>query len=375
MSLRKRMILMAGVLALTSGCQQIAANMDDINARLYKREVDSAPIRPGLEPLYNPRPEPPPSRIEASPEPVPLPSWALPFPLGRLDGAQAETVLAGDPMALRFLALKRLTEMGELPVDEAMARKDANLGALLPLTTEKPPATGLDRPIPPVAEFVNHYTDLGAGKGKGDDHTRAAERGFMLDALLPKDPPARQRLAPPDLFSARKLLQRLGWLEDAGLVSPLERARETTAVENLMAGGSLPEVLNPPQPPEPPKPKKSGLGRGQRMAGGVSGRLEIIPSPPGVTAPRLAAGAKGPAGVHLLSMGSAAHGATAWDALKKEHPELAELGYKVLRTDLGDLGVTYRLVAGPMDAALAEQLCTTLKPRGQTCTPTPFPAQ
>jgi hypothetical protein len=40
---------------------------------------------------------------------------------------------------------------------------------------------------------------------------------------------------------------------------------------------------------------------------------------------------------------------------------------------LGDLGTTYRLIAGPLDPAAAEALCKTLLPQGQACTPTPFP--
>lgn len=377
MSLRRRMILMAAVLPLAAGCAKVNSTADELQARVDKYHADRAFYRPGLEPINSTSPqlrsveEPPPDFVAPPPE-------QLPFPQGRLNAAQAETLLAGDFMAQRFLALKRLAEMGVVPVDDAAARKDSNMGALLPLTAAKPPATGLDRPIPPVGEVVERVADLARPKKAGDDRSRAAERGFVLDSLLPKQPAARQQYAPPDLFSLRKLKERLGWLEDSGLVTPEERTRETAALDDLAAGGTLPELFSPPQPPEPVKPKpkkKAGLGRGQRMPGGVSGRLEVIPSPPGVEAPKLAAGAKGPAGVHLLSMGTAIHGEKAWDALKKEHPELAELGYKVSRADLGDLGATYRLVAGPLEPVQAEKLCATLKPRGQTCTPTPFPAQ
>ncbi|MBC7951061.1 MAG: hypothetical protein H7Z12_04450 [Rhodospirillaceae bacterium] len=376
MSLRRRMILMAAVLPLAAGCANVNTAVNDVTARVDKFHADRALVRPGLEPVGEQSPVQQRPLDEPQQGFVPPPPEALPFPQGRLNGAQAETLLAGDPMAQRFLALKRLTEMGAVPVDDAVVRKDTNIGALLPLTAPQPPAAGLDRPIPTVGEVVNRFADLGRSKVPGDDRARAAERGFMVDSLLPKQPVARQQYSPPDLFSARKLKERLGWLEDTGLVTPEQRTRETAALDDLMAGGSLPELYSPAKPPEPAKPKKkTGLGRGQRMPGGVSGRLEVIPSPPGVEAPKLSAATKGPAGVHLLSMGTATHGDKAWDALKKEHPELAELGYKVARADLGDLGVTYRLVAGPVDSVQAETLCATLKPRGQTCTPTPFPAQ
>jgi hypothetical protein len=378
MSLARRMILMAALVPLAAGCESVKSGLEEMDSRMGKvlATEGQANVRPGLEPLYRKQIEPPPSLAETSPDSVPLPDWALPFPQGRLNGAQAETLLAGDPMAQRFLALKQLAEAGAVPVDDVSARKQANMGALLPLSAPKPPAAGLDRPIPPVSEVIRHFSDLGDGIGRGDDRTRAAERSFVLDSLLPKDPPARQQYSPPDLFSARKLIERLGRLMDTGLITPDERTTETAALDSLMAGGTLPELYQPPKPPEPPKKKKTaGSGRGSRMSGGVSGKLEIIPSPPGVEPPRLAAGAKGPAGLHLLSMGVAAHGDKAWDALKIEHPELAALGFMVSKADLGDLGVTYRLIAGPLEPAQAEQLCVQLKARGQTCTPTPFPAQ
>lgn len=379
MSFRPHAFLMVALLPLLAACPSVNSvntEMDAMAARVDRMnsQVNGTPyIRPGLESLYAPKPPPP--LAEQQPMPVPPPDEAVPFPPGRLSPERAEMLLAGDPMALRFLALKHLTARGLVPVEEASARKDANLGVLLPLTAAQAPATGLDRPIPPLPEMVERFNGLGTGGVRGNGPTRASERDFLLDSLLPKAPAQRQALTPPDIASARKLQDRLARLEDAGLVSPYERAREIEAVDQLIASGVLPEVLEPPKPPEPPKakPKKTVSGRGNRMPGGVSGRLEVIPSPPGVEAPKLAGGAKGPAGMHLLSMGSASHGDKAWEALVKEHAELTSLGHVVSRADLGDLGVTYRLIAGPVEAAQAESLCTTLKARGQACTATPFP--
>lgn len=374
-----RKFLMVALLPLLAGCQDLDARMGVLAERAEEQQarMGGRPyIRPGLEPLYAPKPAPP--AEDAAPMPVPPESELVPFPAGRLAPEQAEVLLAGDPLAQRFLALKALTAQGLVPVDEAAARKQENLGALLPLTAPRPPAAGLEAPIPPLAEVTERFRGLGTGAERGSHATRVAERDFLTDALLPKAPSQRQPYGPPDIASARKLQDRLGRLEDAGLITPDEREGESVAVDKLIAGGTLPPVLEPPPPPPPPeaaKPKpKPSTGRGNRMAGGVSGKLEIIPSPPGVEAPRLAPGAKGPAGMHLLSMGTAAHGDKAWEALVKEHGELSGLGHTVARTDLGDLGVTYRLIAGPVESARAESLCATLKARGQACTPTPFPA-
>lgn len=374
----RRVLMVALAPLLLAGCQSLKTELDVAAWRLDRAQAaleGRQYIRPGLEPLYAAKPPPPDAELPPPPPPVPPPPEAVPFPAGRLAPEQAEMLLAGDPMALRFLALKQLAARGLVPVDDVGARKDANLGALLPLTAPEPPAAGLEAPLPPLADMVARFDGLSRSAVRGTPESRAAERDFLAEAVLPKAPAKRQSYSPPDITSARKLQDRLGRLEDAGLITPDQRAGETAAVDKLVAGGTLPEVLEPPKAPEPPKPKKKTTsGRGNRMPGGVSGKLEIIPSPYGVDAPKLASGAAGPAGMHLLSMGSAAHGDKAWEALAKEHAELAGLGHTVSRADLGELGVTYRLIAGPVEPARAESLCAALKARGQQCTPTPFPA-
>lgn len=380
MSLRILLISMASMLPLLAGCAAMQEQMDDLQADRDKAALrEQGPvIRPGLESLYGKPAEPAPL-LAASPHPAPIPPPAdtLPFPPGRLAIPQAETLLAGDPMALRFLAMKGLAAQGLVPVTDAAQRRDDNLGALLPLTAPLAPAAGLERPIPPVGQVMDEMARLAAGKARGSDDSRAAERDFLVDRLLPKAPARRQPWGPQDIASARTLQERLGRLEDAGLITPEQRAAETAAMDALIAGGKLPETAPVAIAPPPPKPKpvKKAAGRGARMPGGVSGQLVVIPSPPEVTAPKLAPDSKAPAGVHLLSMGTASHGDRAWETLKKEHAELAGLGHTVQRADLGELGVTYRLIAGPMDTARAEQLCATLTPRGQSCTPTPFPSK
>lgn len=369
-----RMLVTAALVPLVAGCADLAARVE-ATAGTIERLVDPTTPRPGLEglagpaePLPVPPAEPPPNL------PIPPPPAAIPFPTGARPTAEAEPLLAGDPMALRFLALKILAEQGLAPIDDVAARKDGNMGALLPLTTPLPPASGLDRPIPPLAQVVERFAQL--PEDKGTEATRAAERGFMLDALLPKIPTARQKLTPVDQQSAREAQARLDRVKEAGLITRSEHEAEAAALAALAP--TLPETLTPPPPPPAPAKKKktvaSGSGRGARFPGGVSGKLEVVPSPPGVKAPALAAGFTGPVGLHLLSMGSAGHGDKAWEALKKEFPELVPLSFKVSRADLGELGATYRLIAGPLEtSAAAEALCATLRSKGQTCQTTPFP--
>ncbi len=302
------------------------------------------------------------------------------FPPADISTAEAEQLLAEDPMALRFLALRDALDRGLLRPAEVSGRKFANMGALLPMTTPLAPAAGLDRPIPALADIQARLGQLQAPASTG-------ERTYLLDHLLPQAPGKRQMLAPTSIDAARQVQARLDRLRRAGLISRQEQDAEQQALDGLIAGGVMPsqmaaqDAAKPAAPAKKPAPEKktgpaktpSGGGSGQRMPGGVSGKLVVIPSPPGVDAPKLTDKDKGPVGVHILSMASSVHGDKAWETLKAENPELASLGHTVVRADLGDLGVTYRLVAGPVDRDQAQKICDALRQRSQTCATTPFP--
>ncbi len=171
----------------------------------------------------------------------------------------------------------------------------------------------------------------------------------------------------------------------------LEGSVETTPPPVVAeAPAPVAPVVVAPSPPErpakapPPKAKtratpKGGTGAtastrsAARMRGGVSGGLQVIPSPPGFEVPTPPANGKGNAGVLLLSMGDPTYGEKAWTGLKATYPELTPFSYKVSKLDLGDVGTTYRLFAGPMDAEAAKTLCKNLLIKGQSCTATTYP--
>jgi hypothetical protein len=373
-----RLVVITALLALTAGCTRLAEEMETsrIEADMTGRP---AGVRPGLEPLQNRQPPPPP-QAEPAERPMIPPESVLPFPTVGIPWALAEAMLAGDPVAQHFFALKRLAARGLVPLDDATARRDDNLGALLPLTRPHPPAAGLDRPVPPSDGVEQRFSQL-YDKTRSTPQARKAERDFLLDGLMPPATAPRAALpVPADQTAARQSLARLDRLKDAGLITRPERDEEARELQTLMGSGALPEILTAPLPP-PPEPeiqkkpvKKAGPARpAGRMEGGVRGRFEVIPSPPQLSAPKLPAGSNAPAGLHLLSMGTAAHAEKAFEALKKEFPELAPLSYKVSKADLGDLGATYRLIAGPTDSATAEKLCADIRAKGQTCQATPFP--
>jgi hypothetical protein len=368
MPLRMRLLAAAALVPL-AGCAEI-------DYRLWQL-TDGKP--PGLVPVAAPAPEPPPQQ---QPEPEIRPQARNPLAKASVPLAQSMAALRDDPMALRFLAVRQLVKDGLLTADAVERRINTNFGGLLPLTAPEKPAEGLDRPIPPLEVVFDQFRRLDEdAPGPMRSAERAARRDFLLDQLLPENPAKRMILAPHDKESARAVLARLGHLEDAGLITPEERTQEAAAVEAMMT--ALPEKLlpPPPPPPEPAKKKKKSSGKGtgsanptKRLQGGVSGKLEVIPSPLSFEPPKLTADFKGSAGAHLLSMASVTHGEVAWQSLTTQFKaELQGLSYKVSRTDLGDLGITYRLIAGPMEPAAAEKLCGALRQKGQACMPTPFP--
>ncbi|OAN55740.1 hypothetical protein A6A05_08275 [Magnetospirillum moscoviense] len=364
--------------ALAAGCTKFK---EEIETSRAEAEMQSRPtnIRPGLEPLqYRPQPAMPDQITPERPE-QPDPS-ALPFPWVDIPWSEAEAMLAGDPAALRFLALKQLGQDGLIGLEDVIQRRAANLGALLPITVPTPPAAGLDRPTAPPSSLVKRFNHL-FDTAKGTPETRRAERGFLLDAMMPGAKAPRTTLAAPiDMAQARAGLARLDRLKQTGLITRSEQEGEAQALQKMIADGALPETLIVELPPPPPPPpakkvvKKPGSGRPVgRMEGGVSGRFEVIPSPPQVSAPKIPAGSNAPAGLHLLSMGTAIHAEKAYEALKKEFPDLAPLSFTVSKAELGDLGATYRLIAGPTDPANAEKICADIRAKGQSCQATPFP--
>ena len=290
--------------------------------------------------------------------PSPPPETArenLRIPEVRLDTPSA---IAGDPEAQRFLLLRQLVEAGVVSPDEALPRRTANLGGLLPYS-EPPPAAGLDRPMA-SRDIADRLARLSVGDAPGPNSSHRAERDFLLDSVLPTAPASRAlpaQVEPSSLTTARR---RIGDLAGLGLVSPDESQRELAAIG---AGEQALANRPPPPPPPPPPPKKKPRKKPAADAGAKPGDV------PGGTVP---VNPKGTLGLHLLSMASPSMTDKAIEALKKEYPELAPLEFKAVKTDIPDLGTTYRLMAGPLSGTDADQMCRALRAKGQSCAITNF---
>jgi cell division septation protein DedD len=266
------------------------------------------------------------------------------------------SAIAADAEAQRFLLLRQLVEAGLVTPQEADARRNANLGALLPYSAP-PPAAGLGRPAA-LRELADRLSRLSVPVAGLPASVQKAERDFLMDTLLPAEPAARTPPARKDsaaLAIGRRRAEDLGRL---GLVEYGEYQRE---MATIIAAER--ELANAPPPPPPPPKKKPTRKKPTIPDGGVSGATKPADVPGGT----ISFNPKGILGLHLLSMASPTTTDKAVETLKKEYPELAPLEFKAVKTDIPELGTTYRLMAGPLPGADAESLCRALRGKGQSC--------
>lgn len=294
--------------------------------------------------------------------PPPAESWPSPppeivreivrYPEVRLS---VPSVIAADPEAQRFLLLRQLVEAGLVTPQEAGTRRTANLGALLPYSAP-PPAAGLGRPVA-LRDIADRLSRLSVPAADLPPSVRQAERDFLMDTLLPAEPATRTPPVRKDTTALATGRRRAEDLARLGLVEHDEFQRE---MATIIAAER--ELANAPPPPPPPK-KKKPRKKPAIPDGGVPGATKPGDIPGGT----LPFNPKGTLGLHLLSMASPTTTDKAVDALKKEYPELAALEFKAVKTDIPDLGTTYRLMAGPLSGADAETLCRALRDKGQSC--------
>lgn len=269
------------------------------------------------------------------------------LPLATGGGLSAGTVQATSMLdnsdaniASRFKTLKRLRIQGLITQREYNIRRQANIGALLPLTSP-PPAASLDRPVPSSERISERLRAIGRALEMRalsvDQH--ASERSMILDALMPAAPRVVANPAgpPQGLMEAADSVRRLEQLRAIGLISSDEYTRERSYVETSMR----------------PAPEK----------GMVGGEVET----------KKAEKPKGPqSAIHLASYRSRKAADRGWTQLRRAHKDALEgLEHEVSKVDLGPgKGIYYRLKAGPLgDKEAAASLCRKLKSRRQYCQP------
>ncbi len=246
----------------------------------------------------------------------------------------------------RFKTMIALRNQGLLTRQEYNVRRQANIGALLPLTSP-PPAAGLDRPVPSTEQISGRLRAIGRGLEMRAitvaQHT--AERSMILDALMPAAPVsvANPGRPPQGLLEAADDVRWLEYLQEQGLITADEYSRERKAIEQAMQ----------PPPPPPAATPAAGLSPAEQQA---------APAKP-----------RGPQpGVHLASYRSIRDAERGWSQLRRAYKaELGGLQSDISKVDLGAKGIFYRLKAGPLaDKGEAQAICRKLKRRRQFCAPT-----
>ncbi|MGF1641328.1 MAG: tetratricopeptide repeat protein [Rhodospirillales bacterium] len=259
----------------------------------------------------------------------------------------------------RFEILRLLREQGLVTPDEYAVRRQANIGALLPLSAP-PPAVGLDRPVPPAHEIAGRLQAIGRALEMRAMTVgqHAAERSMIVEALLPATPAVTAPPAAPprDLIEAADRIRRLEQLRAAGVISGEEYATERAAVAQSLA---------PPPVPAAAAASPTAASAGPRRVG------TPVVLGPARRASEAGAGA-GEAAVHVASYRSRLEADRGWAELRRAHPALFDgLDAEITRADLGpDRGIYFRLNVGPLaDPAAAAALCRELRLHRLYCAP------
>ncbi len=256
--------------------------------------------------------------------------------------AQALPMLSGGDVNIvsRFKTIRDLREQGLITQEEYDTRRQANIGALVPLTSP-PPASGLDRSVPSSVQISGRLRAIGRGLEMRaiTISQHAAERAMILDALMPAAPVvvANPGAPPQGLMQAADAVRRLEFLQNEGLITSDEYSRERLAIEKAIQ----------PAPIKKAKPAKTASGAEKAM--NLSG-----PQP----------------AVHLASYRSRKQAERGWTLLRRTFKkDLRGLRSEIAKINLGPgKGIFYRLKAGPLkDKAAAERLCRKLKRRRQFC--------
>lgn len=301
--------------------------------------------RPVAEPSMVPRSQ----SITGAPSPTAMTARAMPSePVPQTsfgDMGMPRFAEADSNIVSRFKTLAALRDQGLITIEEYNTRRQANIGALLPLTSP-PPASGLDRPVPSTEQISGRLRAIGRGLEMRaiTVSQHAAERSMILDAMMPSAPVsvANPGRPPQGLLQAADSVRWLEQLREAQLITSDEYTRERGAIEEVMS--PAPSAPMPSVAPVPMSSSPAETGAPVQLSG---------PQP----------------GVHLASYRSRKDAERGWSQLRRAHKtELSSLQSEITEINLGAKGIFYRLKAGPLtDKRAADGLCRQLKQRRQFC--------
>ncbi len=277
---------------------------------------------------------------------APLPGGTVPFAAGARPGQITASPPPGMPMlkpadtniVSRFKTLRALRDQGLITQQEFNTRRQANVGALLPLTMP-PSAAGLDR-APPATEVVtSRLRAIGRALQMRAMTVgqHASERTMILDGLMPAAPVMVANPTPPPkgLMEAADGVRRLEVLRDGGYITSDEYTKERASIEKIMQPGGKPASAKP-------------MASSSKGGGG--------PKP----------------ALHLASFRSKAKARKGWSELQGKYRGIIRgMSASIDSVNLGrGKGTYYRVKVGPVASkSEAVKLCKKVKRKGGYCEP------
>ncbi len=274
--------------------------------------------------------------------------------------SEAVSIISGDTNNVeRFVVLTRLYQAELISEEEYEARREANLGALLPLTYPSPaldasrtPPRGRD--VVERLDTITRFRDIGVLI----DDAYNLERDAILDGLMPLPSRLRETAVMPE---AREPEAHQLWLENLlafALITPREYEKESSALVGvyLPAAGYMDDADNVPS---------GSLSLNDRPFTIMDETQVRAPAADSIT--RI--------NIHLALSRTPESARRSWEDLQHDNGlSLDGLIPRVSRVDLGDgKGVFFRLSAGPLATmAAAEALCNELLSRDFYCAPLVF---
>lgn len=255
----------------------------------------------------------------------------------------------------RFTTIRSLRDQGLLTPTEFSTRRQANIGALLPLTSP-PPSAGLERTVPTTLQISDRLQAIGRALAMRaiSVSQHGSERSLILDALMPAAPVvvANPGVPPTGILQAADMVRRLEMLRDTGFITSAEYERERGAIEAVMR----------PNQPTPIMQQPASLA--SVAIEQASAPAELTPEPPALSGPQPS--------IHLASYRSTKQAEQGWAQLKRAHQNiLSGLSHTIMEINLGSKGIYFRLIAGPYSSGSeAKDVCGRLKSRRQFCDPT-----
>lgn len=342
------------------------------------------------------------------------PEQALSFEqmAGDLDTADAVTWIVSETASNipddannveRFVVLKRLYRAELVSEEDYEARREANLGALLPLTY---PAPALDasrtpprgRDVVERLDTITRFRDIGVL----NDDTYKLERNAILDGLMPL-PASQRETASALILEALDPEAHQLWLDrllDIGLITPREYNDESAVLVGVYtpAAGSMDNADSAPSGSRlsmNDRPftvmDEAAMARDEEVmiSGGEAvgdanlalGRLNDNLEGGGpaamdeTQASSAAADSITRINIHLALSRTPESARRSWEELQEANGlALDGLIPRVSRVDLGGgKGVFFQLSAGPLaNMAAAEALCDELLKRDFYCAPLVF---